>query len=409
MAEPLDFTDFDRRPTHPTEGSVRFVVDQSRLKEVVSIVKTTTAGGTQFGAVEVTVFNDRLRLRTFNQIAFTEATVPLAERAFEGDDALGFVFEHARLEKLASSFPAGDITMEMVFPSRMLRVQSGRTELELAALPPEDFLDYHARMGKRTARGPVSPEVLRAALRHVGLFTRPDASNEALSIVEIRDGALYGGINSSIASFSAPAAFDGLDMRVRTSGVKVLEKLLPSLDAGTAELFETDTFSVLRDASTFVGFERTEARFPATDRFFARDPEDQLTLPREELTQALDRLSVVNSAQTGYVHILSQGKGDTVVTTLSTSDATGKMSRDTVSGTRATEEDEPADWSVYLSFPTFQKIVNHFETPTVRLGTIANMILLVMDEGSLADSAQTNWTARTALGLLTPAQARGGN
>lgn len=393
-----DFTAFNAHDIVVTEGQYAFAVQQRHLKEATTITRFTTMvskGG--FGAVKLTIYEDRLRLSTFNQAAFAEVFIPLEKKAenVSGGHEVSFIFDQNVLAKIAQSFVDAIIQFTYDAERSLLTITSGKTQLQLSTYAKIEFIDFHAKLGTPRYVAPLPTDTLRKAIGYSSLFVRKDDLQLNMSLLDVRDASVIGGNYASIGVFQTEE-FSGLDFRVKYEIIKALEASLPRFDAANTHLFETDTFYIIRDANLYFGFEKTQSKFPAIAKFFELTAPDHVLIPRVQLLNALYKLSVVSVDRELLVRVQVEGAGTEAHLSLQTKDATGKTSRDDLAIVRnanGVSTYEPID--LYVNINAFIKVVSHFESANVQLEVLARKALVIKDEH------EKEWQATTFLSALS--------
>lgn len=395
-----DYSEFTRDTEVPQSGEFKFSVEQKYLKEATNVTRlTASASKSAFGAVEITLYEDKVRLATFNQSAFAEINIPTHEATVGLVDGkeISFIFDQNVLSKIAATFTDAVIHFTYVAEKSLLLIESGKTRLELSAYDRTEFVAYRSKVGEPTVVGLVNPENMRRGINYASTFVKRDDIQLNLSIVDIRDQSIIGGTYAAIGVYKSEALGD-LSLKIKYDILGIVEKVLAKFHKENTSLSETDSFYILRDENLIFGFEKSSHNFPPVDKFFEIPVADYGLVPRPVLLNSLYKLSVVSVDKDLLVRVRIEGSGNDGVITLETQDASGKISRDDLQIFRQANGEsnfDPID--VHLNIASLIKVVSHFETANVRLELLGNKAMLVKDEDE-------EFTASTIMSVLDPAK-----
>lgn len=401
-----DFHDFSAKDYVPTTGEYRFALEQKWLREGTSVIRqvSSVAARGNFGGMKVTLYKGKIRLATFSQSAFCEIFLPVFQGLADLEQEVSFIFDQGVMAKIASSF--GDAIIEFTFfaEKSLLEIKSGNTKLELSTFPPEDFVDYHAKLGTPQPIARLDPVIFKNALKYANQFVRKDDISANLSIVDVRNGLVIGGSYASVGLFTAKA-LEGLNFKVKFEALATLEKLLGRMHQTNTRLFDAGSFYMIRDENMYFGFEKSQFEFPAVDSFQNAEMGESLLVQRPDLINSLNKLSVVSIDRDMLVRLQIEGLGKDVRFELSTADASGRRSTDRISGFRSTEggrtPDDLKQQVCYVNLHSLLKVASHFETANINLKfdkTAQPKVLF------LIDTDDDTFTARTVMTLMTQAQ-----
>jgi hypothetical protein len=374
-----------------------FKVQQRDLKEAVSITRLTVSStNARLGAVKIKIFERFLILATFSQSSFSEIEIPLTEgcSALTGGKNVSFVFDHSILSDIVDEFK--EPIIYFIYKAReedsergVLRIDSDETSESTfyTAYPLADFTNYHAKL-RPTGEGGVQidPDVLRRGLNYANLFIQKNDTYTALSLVEVRDGAIHSGFEGAIGVLNNPAF--NFDLKVKYETKDTVEGILGKFKKDEDKyLFVTDNYYLIRDVHLIFGFEKSSYTFPSVEKIFNTKCETYTRVPRTQLSTNLGQLSTVSRNENLLVEINITGSGSDSRVTLSTRDDSGMVSsrqlRDVV---RAPIEEgvslpQYPDWTMHVNIHAFRDVVNHFKSEHVDLEQrLAGQAILVHDD-----------------------------
>ena len=373
VVDTSDFSDFSAMDAELDEGEFGFSLDRARLRDAAGVVRLTASQspGVPGGLVRLSIFKDKVRLASFNQYAFSECFVPVVggvEGVVEG--GVGLVFSVDVLDKIARTFPDGDIGFVFDAGKRMLTVKKGSVVLGLTTYKVSDFVDYHRNLGDPEFVSGVDPARLSEAIGYGSLFVdRSGAGCPEYSVTSVRGGRMVSGHGASIGHFGH-SSLEGFDINVHNESLRVLGQVLPRLNGANVGLWRAGNFHILRDESVYVGLEVPYDDFPDTDipSILGAVKSDRLVLSRSELLSSLSRLSVVDAGSELMVRFRVEGEGDAVVLRLETKDRSGKVSHDSFSCVReCVGESGGGVLDVSVKVGVLQRLVGHFSTVNVEL------------------------------------------
>jgi hypothetical protein len=386
--------------TQDASGAVQFTVESRHLKEAAETILMTTAKCAPFNLTHITVGLNRLRLCTFNQVAFSEVMIPLATQcAVEDAEEVSFTFDAARLGTIAQAFP--QTTLIFSYDAERCTLEVTDTNTGSCLNPgstgrPERFPDYQAKLGAPARLRPVKPGHIRKAVQYVGQFVRKDDVQDALSIIDFRNGQAVGGTLQGVAVYTSPE-FDALNIRVKYSNFPIFDAMLARMDDWSAALFDTNAFHLIRDDNTCFGFEKTTHEFPDITRFFATMPNEIIRMPRSELLHRLRKIECGTTQSNPYVHLRVTGEGPDVKVRLTLAGRHGESGTTMVSTARRESLDGlplNGPWVCNVALRTFRKAVEAFDSVNVSLSILGGTALLIRDEGE-------NFDATTVLAFVS--------
>jgi hypothetical protein len=403
-----DFEIFNQADEEAVEGEYTFAVKQQELKEAVSVTKfTVSSTNTRFGAVKITILPRGLKLSTFSQSSFSEIVIPLTEAGcpavIKSDTPISFVFDHSLLSNIVAKFQ--DPIIYFTYQPRadesergVLNVDSyvkGESPLRTvhSTYPLTDFTNYHAKTGKIKGLPsiPISPEVLRKGLNYANLFIKKNDAYTALSVIEVRDGAVHSGFEGAIGVFKNPA-FD-FELKVKYETKDIVEGMLGKFE-GETRLTVTENYYIIRDLNLIFGFERCSYTFPSVEKLFNSKSETYARVNRDQLRNTLERLSTASMNENLLVEINISGEGSDGRITLSTRDDYGRVSSHQLVAVRKAIEEgvsstQYPDWVMHVNIHAFIDVVNHFKSEHVDLEQrISGQAILIHDVVS-GDDVQT--------------------
>lgn len=380
-----NFEDFNKEDYVPQEGEYKFSVEQKFLKVATSITRLTASGSaSSFGACKITLFNNKIKVSSFNQINFSEVFVPLHENLEpaqeETEKEKSFIFDHNILAKISQRFSDSIITFIFNAEKSLLMIKSGKSELQLSTYPETDFTAYHSKIGETEHKGKIDTNLFRTAIKYISQFVKKNDVQLTLSIAELRDGYLTGGNNSSIGVFKSPK-LEGINVKIKYEVLSILEKILPHFHGVNTHLFETDSFFILRDENLYFGFEKVIHSFPPVDDFFKSKTKGyKAIIPREELLNSLHKLSVVSINKDLLVKGIISGNAAEAELQLITKDTIGRQSTDSISINKQSTSKEVGNSEFNLNITNFIKLVTHFNSANIVLEEIKKAIK-IKDEG----------------------------
>ena len=412
-----DFTDFSASDTGEAAGEYLFAVERNQLFPAVSVAKQTSMGSRTIttGLVKITLFEDRIRLATFNQYSFTEYLIPTLNKVGGVEDGgeIALVFDIGILEKISRSFPAGVINFRFKASERIIQVESERTFLEISTYPVTEFTDYHRNLEEPEYVGPLHPILLSEAVEYHQLFIdRRDQSMPRYNVSTFRDSGSVSGHASAVGHYRHEA-FEGLDLSVRNDTLKTLSYVLGRLNPSNTHLFRTRHFNLIRDENVYLGLERAAVTFPDTSQLLDTAISDRVSVGREQMQRALTKLSIVNVSSDLLVRLQISGQGLDAKMRLETKDISGKVSHDTLPCLREEREgEEPGEIDVSVKIATLRLILSHFTTANTILeiperrkglhivdepaeGTTCVSICLVLSEGQISQMREARERAKS--------------
>lgn len=398
-----DFTDFSVKDYIPKEGEFRFVVEQKFLKEATSITRLTAqVAKSTYNTVKLTLFEDRLKLSTYNTTAFSEIVIPLYKNVENLDEKqISFIFDQDVLSKIANAFVDAIIVFDFVASKQLLIIESENTRLELTTYAETDFIDYHAKIQKEPDYiGVVDVEALRQGVKYTSQFVKKDDIQMNLSLIDIREASIIGGNYASIGVFESERVA-GVNLKIKYEIIDIFEKILGKLKPGSTHLFETDSFYLFRDSSLYFGFERSSFAFPAVNQFFEMKAADYTLVPRNLFLNSLLKLSVVSVDRDMLVKLGITGQGQECEIELSTRDVSGKQSNDKISAFRAAANGEVDFKTIecFINLSFLIKISSFFESQNIRLQFIGGKAMLIEDTDE-----ENKYKASTIMSLLDEKQ-----
>lgn len=376
-----DFKDFNANSKVVQQGTYLFSVEQRYLQHGTDLTNQTVSmakGG--FGAIKVSIYENRLRLATFNQLAFMEAFIPLAKPA-EGlgdSEEISFVFDQGVLRKIARSFGDAVINFELIAERQLLKISSGTTELALGTYGQVEFVDYHSRLGKPTYLAKIDPAIYAKGIDYASKFSDRDEIQPQMSVLDLHDQSITGGSTTAMGNLKA-AAFGDVSLRVKYEAIKLVAAVLPKFDKDNTHLFETESFYIIRDTTLYFGFEKSQHQFPNIAPILALKGANYSLAPRAALQSSVTRLSVVSTDRDLLIKVQIEGQANDGQITLSTEDASGKQSSDHFSvanfGQPLTEPQ-----TFFVNAGQLLKTINYFDSANVHLELLAGKALAIRDE-----------------------------
>lgn len=371
-----DFSDFEARDDVTDSGVYDFRVEQRYLKEATRATKLTVGGSKDaYTTAQITVFTNRMRIRTFNLSAFTEVILPLVGEAVgvEAGGEVSFIFDHGVLTKIANSIVDSEISFHLVADKSYLEVSAGKTKLALSTKESVSFVGYHSRLGKGVHLSSLNPKALGDALEFSSLFVKKDVVQANFSLSDTRDGHVIGGSASSFGVYRSEA-LKGVNLKVRFETLAILSKVLPRFNESNTHLFEFGEYYVIRDEMLYFGWKKCSFAFPPIEAFFATPPKDFALIPRASFLNSLDRLAVVSVDKDLLVTLSVNGSGADSTLCLSTKDESGRVSGDALQVFRGASDDgvgsDFSPWSFSIHLGQLCRSLNHFGSANVRVELI---------------------------------------
>lgn len=364
-----DFSGFQNADYVPQEGEYPFMIEQKWLREGTStmkLVSQVSSRGSSAG-IKLTINEKNMRLAIFNQACFGEILVPLFQPT-NFDREISFVFDLGVLAKIASTF--GDAVIEFIFNAKagLLSIKSGNTNLELATLPPEDFVNYHDKLGSPVKLATLNPMSIKNGISYLAPYVRHDEVNQTLSLVDIRGGSMYGGNSNAIGMYTHNDLKD-VNFTMKYEALTVIEKIMGRLSQTNTHLFEAGPFFLIRDENIYIGVEKSQLNFPDVSSLTDNPVSQAILIQRAELQAALNKLSVVSVDRKMMVRLEFMGLGKESKLVLTTTDHAGRESQDTIDTHRKQEGSELdvnlPNKMVYASLKDLLRVVTHFDTANV--------------------------------------------
>jgi len=390
-----------------------FKVKQKLLKEAVSITRLTVSStNARFGAVKIKIFEGFLILATFSQSSFSEIEIQLTEKcsALTGGKNVSFlsdIVDEFKETDISFIYKAGDEDSER----GVLRIESKETSESTfyTAYPLADFTNYHAKL-RPTGEGgvPIDREVLRRGLNYANLFIQKNDTYTALSLIEVRDGAIHSGFEGAIGVLNNPAF--NFDLKIKYETKDTVEGMLSKFnkDDANAYLFVKDNYYLIRDVHLIFGFEKSSYTFPSVEKIFNTKCETYTQVPRTQLSTNLGQLSTVSRNENLLVEINITGSGSDSRVTLSTRDDSGMVSsrqlRDVVRAPIEEGVSPPPypDWTMHVNIHAFRDVINHFTSGHVKLEQrLSGQAILVHDE-NIDEKTKSKDDVRTLISSLKP-------
>lgn len=402
QVEVTDFTDFNRSGRFIEKGSFEFTVEARYLHGGANIMQLVgKVGARNDNVVKIIVMGDRLKLSSYNKVAFSEFLIPTAGKtSIEDGKEIAFVFDLNILQKLAKNLAAGGI-INFVYNAnrRELSISEGSTNLILTTRPDVEFAEFHSQIDTPTLVGQFDPLELRQALKYLQIFSQRDDTQKQMGIVNV-DGGIpsadkgraYGGSHNGIAVYESKGLANIKRLRIPNPAIDPIQKIIARMHPESSHMFTAGKFIILRDQNLYLGFEHTEYSFPEVDRVLEQELTDKFSLTRANLLAALQKLSIVNSNIEATVRMTLTGIGTAANLKLEMPDNSGKISSDSIPVSRELKYEQDHVFEVHIA--VLKRTLDHFKTENVILEPTAKSILVCDDAA--------DYNATTVLTLITP-------
>lgn len=379
-----DFSDFKVADYVPQDGEYPFTVEQKYLREAMSMIKQVgSVSKSSLSAMKVTLFKDKIKLSCFNQSALCETSIPtfqpIEKHAHEGKE-ISFIFDQNLMGNIADSFVDAVVEFSFVAKTNLLVIRSGNTTLKLSTGQASDFVEYHNKIDDLKLLGKVNPAAIQDALKYSMLFAKKDNIQLNLSLVHLKGKKAISGNIASIgvaeySNFSQDPNLE-LDLPIKYELVKVVQNVLKRMDPESTYLYDAGNFMIFRDSSTYAGIEKINFAFPPTEAFFKLEKSDNILIPRASLINSLLKLSVVATDNKLLLNCHLTGEGAESTLELTTLDAAGKESRDSITVHRTIKNGDKEDRRFGVSIHYLARVVNYFSSTNVSMSLMPKGMIL---------------------------------
>lgn len=383
-----DFADFNTVGEFLETGSYGFSVEARHLFQSTNIMKLIgQIGAKADSSIKITIFEDRLKLAAFSKVAFAEDLIKLVAPAtnVEKGHEVSFVFDGAVMSNIARNLAAGGI-IQFVYNAtrRELNIKEGSLDLSLSTKPAVDFAEFHKQIGEPIMVGQFDPLALQQSLLYLELFSQRNDTQRTMGVVNVDGGQptadfgrVTGGSHEGIAIYDTKGLAN-IKLRIPNPAMKPIYKIAAKMHPEGSYMFVAGKYILFRDFNLYMGFELTEYEFPKVASALNEPPTDKVSVTREQLVNALIKLSVVNSSLDSTVSLTITGTGQNAGLELRVMDSAGKVSTDRIGALR--DINYTGDLSFEVSMKPLGKTLKHFKTENVILTPTARS-LMIRDDG----------------------------
>ena len=210
-----------------------------------------------------------------------------------------------KLHEIARSLPESDVRLK-VLPEAWTEIECERSRFKMAGLPSEDFpTQPEAPPGKGVE---VPAEALRALIARTAFaITSEDARYYlagALLVLE-KDGAAMVATDGHRLSYARKKAElsvkEPLKVLVPRKAITELARLLEGEEVATFQ--QVDNHLIFAVGGRVLASKMIEGQFPAYDKVLAVSGDKIVTLPREALTSAIRRVSLLSTERSRAIRV----------------------------------------------------------------------------------------------------------
>lgn len=374
-----DTSDFDEFMTvgkYPASGIFTFQVESRFLQYACGILKHTATGNKVVGnLVKITLFKNQIKLSGFNSISFSDIFIPLSCLTPSiQEEPIFFIFDYNILAKIVSSFKDENLSFSYKAGKNLLCMECGSTSLELATFPEVEFTNYLAKVKNIKKVNCNTPlDTLQNALDFLSIFAKKDTVQQNLSIIESRDTCFFGGTSTALGVYQTEYLRDN-PLKLKYEIINICNKVIPYLYAPKTIFYETDSYFILRDQNVYIGFEKTDATFPNVKGLLASEPTDSYIVPRANLLQGINKVSV--AADKSMLQLTVAGKGKDATLTIAIKDVAGRISKDVL---RIERTKDCEDREYHLPTEVFTKVLAFHKSATVTISECRDKAVYIKD------------------------------
>lgn len=378
----LNFEDFNREVEIPYSGNYTFEVEQQFLEEAIKIVGVSSQSNVNSGLIEITLFEDKVKLAAFNQISFAEMFIPKVNSSSE-EGCIKFYFEKEFLDKIASRLYGSNIIFQLEAEKKLLTVISGETKLKFDIPSEPRIVNYHLKLKNIVNIDSFDVNLLKDSIKYISYFVRKNDIRKNLSQADCNSRMLYGGSSLSVGIYKSHH-FNKLKFDIKYECLNLLFRVLPYFNKHNVGFFESENYYIIRDEKLFFGFEKTRYDFPSITKFLEADiVDDIITLDRKRLIEGINKLSIVLSGKDSLIKFKLTEDNTFHMFVL---DKKHKVSTDSFQVERKSVKNSEVKLNTGLEFiidlDSFMKTVSHFNTKEITLQYVLNKALVVRDTSS---------------------------
>lgn len=360
--------------------SLTIFIDPKHLKEAASATKNTIQKITP-PPCKVSIWLGVIKLSTFNNVAFSEWLIPTQQptQGVQQDKPQHISIDHNILSRLSDKLTE-PIEATIIPAKQMIRIQSGRSSLEIPLLPPQELVNYSKKIESSGDPVKIDVSALKSATEYISLVSKKEESQQAFSVVETRGDSIVGGTSSVFGILKHPS-LASIKLGLKNENLPILDKALSFLHNVNSYLIDTPAYLILRDENFYLGIEKTTLSFPNIAPVLAQKAmPDSISIPREDLKNSLLKLAIVSQNRDQPVSFTINGLGTEAVLTCLTQDQSGKTSSDALKIFRSNPSNQDTPITLKTLSAPMLKILNYIDSTNVSMSIIPEKLIIIKHE-----------------------------